>query len=150
MLSNIQLSQMAQNNNIQLDDVIYKSDITNIKKKKNMNLILNLDNGNGGTHWTCYIKRGDNHIYFDSFGAIYPDIVKQYCNNSTKLCHNAYICQDLKTETCGYYCFGLIHYIENNKGNVYDLANAYINLFESNTKKNNKILQDYFNNNVNV
>ena len=39
------------------------------KIRKIENGIVNLDNDDGdGTHWTAYIKKGKNIIYFDSYG----------------------------------------------------------------------------------
>ena len=37
--------------------------------------IVNLDDNDGpGTHWVAYRKRGDNVVYFDSFGDLQPPI----------------------------------------------------------------------------
>lgn len=33
--------------------------------------ILNLDTGEG-THWTAYVKKGENCLYFDSYGDLRP------------------------------------------------------------------------------
>ena len=44
---------------------------------------------------------------------------------------------------CGLYCLGLIHYVENNSGTLFDLANEFINLFEDDSRKNEKILIQY-------
>ena len=31
--------------------------------------LVNVDNGSqGGTHWTCFIKKRNKSFYFDSFG----------------------------------------------------------------------------------
>lgn len=44
--------------------------------------VLNLDGSKGrGTHWVCYIKRGNNVKYFDSFGNLRPFIeLMRYLN----------------------------------------------------------------------
>ncbi|KAG8291411.1 hypothetical protein J6590_060936 [Homalodisca vitripennis] len=37
--------------------------------------IVNLgDLSSGGTHWTCYVKRGEKKFYFDSYGDVNPPI----------------------------------------------------------------------------
>ncbi|KAG8284222.1 hypothetical protein J6590_108358 [Homalodisca vitripennis] len=37
--------------------------------------IVNLgDLSSGGTHWTCYVKRGEKKLYFDSYGDVNPPI----------------------------------------------------------------------------
>ena len=43
------------------------------KIHKNENGVVNLDDDSGeGTHWTAYIKKGKNVIYFDSYGNLRP------------------------------------------------------------------------------
>jgi hypothetical protein len=148
MLSNFDLERRAGKNNIKLDGIIFKDDIFSIKKQKNLNIILNLDNkGGNGTHWVLLIKRDKNLLYFNSFGTPPPDILITYTKqlkNNCKLFSNSYICQDLSSTVCGYYCLCLIHYIDNNKGSLIDKADEFINLFESNTKLNKKILMNYY------
>ena len=61
--------------------------------------------------------------------------------------YNAYIVQDLNSERCGSYCFTLLHYLKQHKGKLFEVANEFINLFEHDTKKNDKILRKYFNKN---
>lgn len=42
---------------------------------KNETGIVNLDSGEGeGTHWTSYIKRGRQILYFDSIGQMKPPL----------------------------------------------------------------------------
>ena len=41
--------------------------------KYNESAIINLDDASGpGTHWVAYRKRGNNVVYFDSFGDLQP------------------------------------------------------------------------------
>lgn len=143
-LSNYQLETIANKNNITLQEIIYQDEIFNLSKVKNMNIILNLQNSKSsgnGTHWVTLLKRDNNFFYFDSFGSQPPNIIKRYCK--VNLGYNSYICQNLNTEVCGYYCIALIHYIDNHKGDLYDIANEFINIFESNTKFNKDILFKY-------
>lgn len=43
--------------------------------KTNECAVVNLDSSdNAGTHWVCYVKRGDTVHYFDSFGNLRPPI----------------------------------------------------------------------------
>jgi len=143
MLSNYDLEDIAKKNNIILDGVIYKDDIFKIKKKKNMNIIINLQNSDSdgnGTHWVTLCKRSDKYMYFNSFGVDPPLIIQQYCEKNLGV--NKYICQNINTDVCGFYCIAFINYINNTK-KVYDVSNEFINLFESDTKKNKAILNKY-------
>lgn len=145
MLSNFDLYDLADEYSLTLDDICHKNNITNNKKKTNMNIIINLQDSNkgNGTHWVCLVKKDNNYVYFDSFGAQPPKVIQQYCKRN--LGYNNYIVQNLNTETCGYYCIAFIHYIRSHKGGIYELANEFINLFEDNTTRNNNILRDYLN-----
>ena len=147
MLSNNELYDMAIHNNIKIDSICYKDEIMKVKKKKNMNIILNLQDSkenSSGTHWVVLIKKANHYVYYDSFGAKPPKVVMNYCRKN--LGYNEYICQNINTDTCGYYCFGLIHYLQNHNvnGNIYEASNDYINLFEDNTVYNNDILEIYY------
>jgi len=149
MLSNFELFDMSKTYKVKLDDVVYKNDLKKINMKTNMNVIINLDNNSvksKGTHWVCYVKRKNDMLYFDSFGAGPPLEVLQYSKGLRKS-YNEYIVQDLDSSRCGSYCFALLHYIKYNKGKLYDVANDFINLFEDNAEKNDQILNTYFDSN---
>lgn len=67
--------------------------------------IVNLDNKeNDGTHWTAYIKKNRNVIYFDSYGNLKPPIeLISYFNSNGKA--NVYYTyknrQKLNSFNCG-------------------------------------------------
>ena len=46
--------------------------------KNNQSTIINLANSyDQGSHWICYVKRGNRIFYFDSYGIGHiPDIIK--------------------------------------------------------------------------
>ena len=142
-LTNIELFDIAKKNNIALDNVIMIDEIQEFSNKDNLNLIVNLQtSGNSGSHWVCLIIRNKHWLYIDSFGA-YPHfrIMKHCLKNKYKLGYSAYICQDLKSQRCGYYCLQCIKYLQNSKAtNIYDIANKYVNEYEPNRKTNEKIV----------
>ena len=149
MLSNFELIEMGKNYNVQIDDIVFKSDLKDIKIKKNMNVIVNLQSNTvnaKGTHWTTLIKRGNTTLFFDSFGAISPVEVIKY-SKPYKKAYNYYIIQDLSSDRCGSYCFALLHYLKKHKGELLEVANEFINLFEHDTKRNDNILKKYFHEN---
>lgn len=45
--------------------------------------IINLDSStNAGTHWVCYVKNGNNVLYYDSFGDMTsPENLVKYLKN---------------------------------------------------------------------
>jgi hypothetical protein len=76
--------------------------------------IVNLDNSeNNGTHWTAYIKKGENIIYFDSYGNLTPDLklVKYFKSDSTrnKISYNYDKYQSYDTTDCGKLCLVFLH-----------------------------------------
>ena len=78
---------------------------------------VNIDNGSQrGTHWTCFIAKGNKSYYFDSFGG-QPD--KFLLNQLPKpiLYHN-YKIQDIISMLCGSYCLYFFYLIE--QMNYYD------------------------------
>ena len=142
-LTNFELFDIAKANNIKLDDVIMMDEIEQIKPKNNYNVIVNLQNsGQGGSHWICLIIRNKNWLYVDSFGG-YPHlrIIKHCLKNNKNLGYSAYICQDLKAQTCGLYCLKCIQYLQTTKEkDLYSNANSYVNQYEPNRKLNEKLL----------
>ena len=125
-LTNFELFDIAKKKNIKLGDVIMIDEIKHLKKNKNYNLIVNLQKtGDSGSHWVCLIIRKNKWLYIDSFGA-YPNLIimKQCLKSKNNLGYSAYICQHLKSQTCGYYCLYCIQYLQNtNENNLYEQAN---------------------------
>ena len=65
--------------------------------------IVNLDDERGpGTHWVAYRKRGNNFVYFDSFGDLQTPVeLMNYLGVSTvKYNHEKY--QDYNSYNCGH------------------------------------------------
>lgn len=146
-LTNFQLLDLAKDNNIKLDKVIMMDEILDLKVKKKHNLILNLqDTGGSGSHWVAFIVRPKKCLYIDSFGAFpHPTIVKWCLQNKLQLGYSAYICQDLKSQKCGYYCLQAIKATQQSTAhNLYDKANQYINQYEPNRKTNESIVMNLF------
>lgn len=67
--------------------------------------IVNLDDESGpGTHWVAYRKRGNDVVYFDSFGDLQPplDLMEYLKVNSVKYNYEHY--QDYNSYNCGHLC----------------------------------------------
>lgn len=63
--------------------------------------IVNLDNSKGvGTHWCSYIKRGNNVLYYDSFGLRpFPELMTYLKVAKVQYSHNKF--QKFNTTNCG-------------------------------------------------
>ena len=107
--------------------------------------IINLDNSiGGGTHWVCY-RNVDNQFceYFDSFGLIIPNEMKNYLHTSGK--KNVYSSDEIQKRDsvlCGYWC--LYYLLERQKRK--SLLNVIHNTKFSFTDQmiNHQFLTNYF------
>ena len=64
-----------------------------------------------GSHWVCYYKKGENRIYFDSFGQVTPIEIQKYLKtkmefdmNKAVIQRNTDIVQHVNTHVCGHLC----------------------------------------------
>ena len=108
------------------DDTLNESDIQRVYKyiiyprdsKINSDeAFVNIDNGSmGGSHWTCFIVKGNKLFYFDSFGG-QPDNFLQNKLPKPIIYHN-YKIQDINSRLSGSYCLYFFYLIE--RMNYYD------------------------------
>ena len=76
-LTNFELERYAQG--IKNFEGIFMRNTLPKSNHKNGCGIVNLDSKDGnGTHWVCYIKRGNTKVYVDSFGLPPPIKVIRY------------------------------------------------------------------------
>jgi hypothetical protein len=166
MLTNHQIEDLAKRMKVPLEFVGFKSDLPK-KLKTNRSYIINLDDEidkatgvrSGGTHWTNfqimeYPNGKKEGIYFDSYGAGPPEIVKKRVMDNFKLClpHNKKDIQSLLNEACGWYCLAFLHFINEfpqRTKNLYWDTEAFLSLFEDlnesiDFKKNEYILKLFF------
>lgn len=144
-LSNFDIISICNKLNLPLVGVFMKDELPN--KKVLGNYVVNFENHNqDGSHWVA-MKLTEDACYFgDSYGTTPPEkiykFLKKYYN---KIYFNNQIYQDYDSVLCGYFSIGILHYIDShNKGNIFDRANEFINMFQENTKKNDNILIKYF------
>lgn len=76
------------------------------RPRKYESAIVNLDSIKGsGTHWVCYMKRGDKVFYFDSFGNLRPPIeMYKYFGPSAGILYNYDRRQRFNSVICGHLC----------------------------------------------
>lgn len=156
-ISNFELADLAKKEkvNLKLQDIMMADQLLTTPLKKKMNIVLNLQkSGQGGSHWVCFIVRGKQSFYCDTFGMDCDTNVIQFCKkHKLHLACNKYIIQDLKSVQCGIFCFALIKYVDTElipshyprefENKLLELCNNFVNLFEPNRKKNDKILYKY-------
>ena len=118
---------------------VYSKDELPINLKHKHYYIINLDDKkNGGTHWTVfYYNYPLTSLYFDSFGFVAPAQVE---NKIEPYKYNDKDVQDYENSSaCGYFCVAFIKFLYN-QDNKDDAFETFINLFKSDTNKNDKVL----------
>lgn len=89
--------------------IIRKKDLKKaLKDKNNVNIIINLDDVNNGSHWCALNTK--KKMYFDSYNMEPPNIIKNY-KSYTK---NFQI-QSILSDFCGQVCCLFLYYCERNK-----------------------------------
>src|SRR5678815_4901063 len=74
--------------------------------------MLNLDDSNGkGLHWTCWIKRAKDKIYFDSYGLAPPTELVKYLKSPVY--YNSERIQPDNEVFCGHLCLYVLKKICN-------------------------------------
>ena len=142
--SNVELEDLSKKLGIKLNGVFMKDELP--QPIPDGNYILNLESSHqGGSHWTCFIKKGQTIYYVDSFG-VYPpqpvvDIAEKYRNN---IQYNSSAYQDIKSQACGYFCIGLFLYVKNHKGALKKKIDEYLKLFNyKRPKQNDKYIKNF-------
>jgi len=108
--------------------------------------IINMENrdvGNG-THWVLLkIFPTKEVIYFDSFGLSVPPLIKDFVKG--KIATSNRQIQDINATTCGYYCIMCDHFMTYQKQHrpIYERFDDFLNLWSTDTKKNDLILLNY-------
>ena len=147
MLTNYDLEELCDTYGVALRGIYMKDMLP--QRAQNGNYIINLESSNGGknngTHWTCLVVHDKKAMFYDPYGAPpsieIRDFVKQRKN--TRLGFNNWVVQDLKSENCGYFVLSFLVFLKSNQvgaSNIYYIANQYVNIFEDNTKNNDRHL----------
>ena len=66
----------------------------------------------GGTHWTCWFKRGNKKIYFDSYGCPPPIEFIDYMGHVD---YNTKQVQPNETVVCGHLCLYMLNELKRGK-----------------------------------
>lgn len=80
------------------------------KPWKNESAVVNLDKSSGpGTHWVGYKKRGNQVIYFDSFGDLKPPLELVRYFKGCEIKYNYERVQNYNTFICGHLCLKFLY-----------------------------------------
>ena len=150
MLYNTEIEDICQHYNIPLVACCMKDALKDMSPVDG-NYILNLASSNDpvnykGTHFLALIIRKNEAIYFDSFGVICPteiiDFVKR--RHGCKLGYTTKDIQYIKSEMCGFYAVSFLKFISSSKLNIYKKTKEYLSSFDTDQKKNDAILKDFY------
>lgn len=101
--SNIQLAHAALG--IKYFRGIFMLDELPSKPWVNESGIINLNRSfQSGSHWTCYIKRGNEVKFFDSFGLVKPSPEIAYYFKGANITYNTLRHQSFNSQICGQMC----------------------------------------------
>lgn len=153
-ITNIDLENLGLKYNLPNFKVIMNNEILKEKYKPNSLYVVNLEDDNeAGSHWVSVVTKNNQSCYFDSFGAPPSLEVEKFLHKSkSKYMFNNRIIQDLNSTNCGLFSLGAIIYVHQHPTeNLYDAINDYVDLFsDSNTKKNDKIIEKLYKTKFNI
>jgi hypothetical protein len=149
MLSNIDLEEMAREDNLDLIGVYSKDRIPSQRQVGSYIINMQDFNDGNGTHWIAF-KIFDNGkaCYFDSFGVIYPEDIGEFLKIFKPIAYNNRQIQDPKSENCGRFCLAFIKYFndfDTKKNDVFEAYDDFLNVFSNDAKKNDKIVKELIN-----
>ena len=148
-LNNIELYSICMGYDLPLQGIYMKDELVKIKNIENGLFIINMDSSTdsrGGTHWICCYFTDKSAFYFDSFGCVCPTEIDIFIKRRFKKYYwNGWICQDMSSDLCGFFCVGLgIHIKHHFTKDLITTCNDYVNYFQDDTKKNDATLRKYF------
>lgn len=106
-LLNEEIIQACQRLGIPIRGVFMKDNLPKRCKKEEC-AVINLDVSLGsGTHWVCYLKKGETKLYFDSFGLRPPLELQRYLGKGIN--YSTYEIQSPEQVICGHLCLHVLN-----------------------------------------
>ena len=113
-LTNFELLEFAQKLLLELRGVFMRDNLP-VFPHENERGIVNFNKTNeNGSHWVCYHKIGNCKIYFDSYGQVVLQEVREYLKSP--IYRNTDIVQPLNTFICGHLCLYVLKSLDNGLG----------------------------------
>ena len=119
VLTNFDLLDYAKQLNIPYFKGVFMRDTLPRKPNKIECAIVNLNTSvQKGSHWTCYFKKGQLLIYFDSFGQVTPTEIQDYLKSKNEkglplIQRNTDIVQAVNSVLCGHLCLFVLKALSN-------------------------------------
>ena len=101
-LTNFELYDYAQKLNIKLRGVFMRDSLPETPHDNECGIVNFNKVSEKGTHWVAYYKQGDFKQYFDSFGQVVLQEVRDYLKSP--IYRNTDIIQPINTPICGHLC----------------------------------------------
>lgn len=144
ILSNTDILNISHLYNLHIDDCISHEQLATYPIKKKLIMVININASSNMGHWVALIIRNKQCFYYDSYGQPPSQYIANYiikkCKCS-KVMYNTNDVQQLEDVSCGFYCIAFIHHVSQKKTNN---CNTFSTMFFNDTKKNVKVLQEYF------
>jgi len=146
MLTNFDLEDIANEYDLPLQAICMKDNLP--KRVRDGNYIINLQSSEGGknhgTHWTALVVKGKQSLFFDPFG-VWPSTDIRDFVRKRKGSHLAFTIrevQDIHSNNCGLFCLGFLIMTHRNKNSLWEGANAFLEMFSPDTRKNDRIIKN--------
>ena len=118
-LTNLQILDFTQKLKVPYFRGVYSLDLLPKDKRKCESFIVNLAKSSlPGTHWVLVYRSNSEKNYFDSFGAITPEIIQRYLKSKNEFEHNIKCIQrsteqiqQFNTDVCGHMCIFVLVYL---------------------------------------
>ena len=112
-LSNFELYDYAAKLNIKLRGVFMRDNLPKIPYKKECGIVNFNKVSEKGSHWVAYWKSGNEKIYFDSFGQVVLQEIRDYLGSP--IYRNTDIVQPIDTPICGHLCLYVLKSLNQGK-----------------------------------
>ena len=145
-LSNWDILDFCKKQKIRLDGGVVMKDQLGTKKKNYTIINLESSSMGNGTHWTCLMHQKAGWFFFDSYGVPPSQEIIKYVNQfaDEPFAYNSYQIQHYDSTFCGWYCLGLICFVNQSPLGFYDSINEFLNMFDSSKrKKNDDLIESY-------
>ena len=136
-LSDKEIQVILKYHGIKINGIFMKDEFP--KNPKVGFYIINLQSSTdgNGTHWCSLYYYPSMSIYFDAFGFVPPreieDKIGKYMYNDRDI-------QNYNDTSCGYFCIAFLKFL-NGRKNKYEFFHTFINMFNKDTKQNNRICE---------
>lgn len=152
MTTNIELLNKARIKGLKNLSIVCKDELTQIKLRPNLCVIINLADSNdesGGTHWTAlFISPEMKPFYMDSFGVEMPQEVNTFLNPlRSKIGYSQIKIQNLHSVLCGLFSLTFLIYMTRKhrpQDSYFETFKQFLMEFNDNTKNNDKILMNLY------